>query len=351
MIKQNYSIHYLKLKSSGSMITFSLIYDLNTYEKTTFLFQIRNSQSESVFNSFSPKDFFELLANYAKEDKIELIFFSENEIQIRFLFGWPEKRTIIIGLSKKDVNIQIIESQLKGFEKHFDKITLENKELKEENKELREENKELKKRIEYLENDVKEIRKILSLGFGHTKIKDIGSVIMKDNEFELILFEIKKNLNKEVKGLAKLYQATIDGDSAKNFHSKCDNKPNTLVLIKSAGNRRFGGFTTSQWSSPSSSEYKDDPYAFLFSVDKLKIYTYKKDKKAICNHENCGPCFGYPCDIGIGKNCIKNKELYTCESSPCCSYNYNGDKNALSEDGKASYIYAKEYEVFQVIFY
>ena len=74
------------------MITFSLIYDLNTYEKTTFLSQIRNSQSESVFNSFSPKDFFELLANYAKEDKIELNFSSENEIQIKFFIWMARKK-------------------------------------------------------------------------------------------------------------------------------------------------------------------------------------------------------------------------------------------------------------------
>ena len=32
-----------------------------------------------------------------------------------------------------------------------------------------------------------------------------------------------------------------------NFHNKCDNIPNTLVLIKSEGNRRFGGFTPITW--------------------------------------------------------------------------------------------------------
>ena len=66
---------------------------------------------------------------------------------------------------------------------------------------------------------------------------------MKENEFNLINLAIKSRLNKEVKELKKIYQATIDGDGAINFHSKCDNIPNTLVLIKSAGNRRFGGLT------------------------------------------------------------------------------------------------------------
>ena len=72
---------------------------------------------------------------------------------------------------------------------------------------------------------------------------------MNENEFKLINLGIKNRLNKKVKVLKKLYQALIDGDDIINFHSKCDNIPNTLVLIKSAENRRFGGFTSIPWTS------------------------------------------------------------------------------------------------------
>ena len=51
----------------------------------------------------------------------------------------------------------------------------------------------------------------------------------------------------------------------------------------------------------------------------------------------------------IGKYGIQEKPLIAGESDPNISYNYNGDNNALSE-GKGSWIYASEYEVFQVIF-
>ena len=176
------------------------------------------------------------------------------------------------------------------------------------------------------------------------------SVIMNENEFDLIHLAIKSRINKEVKELKKLYQATIDGDGAINFHSRCDNIPNTLVLIKSAGNRRFGGFTTAQWSSPSSGEYKDDLNAFLFSLDKKKIYSYKKNGCAIYNFKDYGPRFRGAHDICIHYHCIQEKHLYTNESSSNCSYIYNGDNNALSEDGKGNWIYAAELEVFQVIF-
>ena len=75
--------------------------------------------------------------------------------------------------------------------------------------------------------------------------------------------------------MKKLYQATIDGDDAFDFHSKCDNILNTLVIIKSAGNRRFGGFTSKAWKSLSNGKYIDNKNAFLFSLDKQKIILIK----------------------------------------------------------------------------
>ena len=224
--------------------------------------------------------------------------------------------------------------------------------LQKENTELKEENKVLKNTIENLKEEIKEIKKTLEPinNKYQRKIKNNKSVIMKENEFDLINSAIKSRLNKEVKELKKLYQSTINGDGAINFHSKCDYIPNTLVLIKSAGNRRFGGFTTQIWESPSSYQYKDDKNAFLFSLDKQKIYSYKNDGNAICCYKDRGPVFGNGHSISIENNAIQEKKLYTYESWSGCSYNFNGDNNALSEDGRCSYIYAAEYEVFQVIF-
>ena len=261
--------------------------------------------------------------------KISLIK-KDNIINLKFEFeAMFKKNEFEIELVSKDKNLELIEKELN---------------------ELKEENKELKKRIEILENEMKEVKKLINPNFNINKLK-IGnkSVIMNENEFDLIHLAIKSRLNKEVKELKKLYQATIDGDGPINFHSRCDNIPNTLVIIKSAGNRRFGGFTSIPWSS-SGGEYKDDSNAFLFSLDKKKIYSYKKDGYAIYNNKNYGPTFGNGYSIYIGPNCIQDKKLYTNESYSGCSYNFNGDNNALSEDGKASWIYASEYEVFQVIF-
>ena len=329
-IEQNDSKYTLRLNSVGDIITFSLDYNSSNYAKKLPLKEIKDSEDKAMFLSFGPRDFFRFLKKLSEMKKIELIK-KDNNINIKFeLEVMFEKHEINIELASKDQNMEMIEKELK---------------------ELKEENKELKKRIEILENEMKEIKKILNPDFNINRIK-IGnkSVIMKENEFDLIHLAIKSRLNKEVKELKKLYQATIDGDGALNFHSRCDNIPNTLVLIKSAGNRRFGGFTSTQWSSSSSGEFKDDPNAFLFSLDKQKIYSYKKDGYAICNYKDRGPTFGHGHEICIGQHGIQEKHLYTFESYSSCSYNFNGDNNALSEDGKASYIYAAEYEVFQVIF-
>ena len=163
----------------------------------------------------------------------------------------------------------------------------------------------------------------------------------------MIYNAIKNRLNKEIKEIKKLYQASIDGEVPSKFHTKCDNIPNTLIIIQSVGNRRFGGFTTQLWDTRSG--YKDDKNAFLFSLDKKKIYPYKHDGKAIYCHLNFGPVFDKV--ITLYTRPLSKKDLWTNESSIESSYDFYGDNNALSEDGRLSRIQGVECEVFQIIFY
>ena len=106
--------------------------------------------------------------------------------------------------------------------------------------------------------------------------------------------EIENKMNKKIKGINKLYQATKDGGDPINFHSKCDNIPNTLVLIKSEGKRRFGGFTPIPWKSEERYVYKQDSEnkTFVFSLDNKKIYYLKDIENAVYHNKNRGSCFG-----------------------------------------------------------
>ena len=241
--------------------------------------------------------------------------------------------------NKKDIEISLFS------ENKYDEFLEERIiKLENENKEIKKEIAELKAIIEPINKKFKESIKI------NKNIFKINSVIMKQNEFDLISSAIQNRLNKNIKELKKLYQATIDGDSPINFHSRCDNIPNTLTLIKSRGNRRFGGFASECWKSPSSFELKDDINAFLFSLDKQKIYPYKKDDYALKFGKSYGPTFGVgPSCIYTGNSPIQRNTLSTHESYLYASYNFYGDKNALSESG-GNNIYACEIEVFQVIF-
>ena len=169
---------------------------------------------------------------------------------------------------------------------------------------------------------------------------------MKEDEKEMIFSEIENKMNKKINKMKKLYQATIDGGDSKYFHLKCDYISNTLVLIKSEGQRRFGGFTPIPWKSEGG--YKGDPEmkTFVFSLDNKKIYNLRdKNARAVYHSKDSGPCFCLGRDISINKNPLNENTAYTNQSS----FDYKGDMKALSGFDGNNKIKLLEYEVFQII--
>jgi len=286
------------------------------------------SQFFSMINSCN--DFALHLKKLSEGKKLSLNKKSENKINLCFTMEYFSQKQLI------EISLYTSNGLDANLEERIKKLEIENKEL-------RKEIEELKKLIDPISKKFNESLNIKKHIFNN------NSVIMNSKEFDLIHLAIKSRLDKEVKELKKLYQATKDGDGPINFHSRCDGIPNTLTLIKSAGNRRFGGFASQTWESPSSQLNKDDTNSFLFSLDKQQIYSYKKDGKALRCLKDHGPCFGFGFTIGIISNCIQEKGLYTQESNEKCSYNFYGDKNALSESGNNTHIFAQEIEVFQII--
>ena len=163
------------------------------------------------------------------------------------------------------------------------------------------------------------------------------SIIMKRNENSFIFKEIENKMNKRIKEIRKLYQATIDGGEPINFHKRCNNIPNTLVLIQSEENKRFGGFTPIPWASDNLGKKDIKNITFVFSLDDKKIYTLKNiNSNAVYHKEKYGPYFGEHEDIAILGNPIKEKCL-----------KIKGDYSALPQNPTK----ALEYEVFQIKFY
>jgi hypothetical protein len=102
-----------------------------------------------------------------------------------------------------------------------------------------------------------------------------------------------------------LYRGTRDGFGAANFHFECDNHSNTLTIVKALDSSYiFGGFTSITWDS--TSEYKSDPNAFLFSLTNKDNQPSKMRQINTTNSIYCysgyGPIFGGGFDIHICNN-------------------------------------------------
>jgi hypothetical protein len=124
-----------------------------------------------------------------------------------------------------------------------------------------------------------------------------------------------------------LYRGTRDGFGTNDFHSKCDNHSNTLTIFKAKESQFiFGGFTSVSWDS--SSEWKSDPNAFIFSLTnkdnkplKIKINPNELDY-AICCHSQRGPTFGGDICIANNANTTTNSVSYLCSSYKHPQYEY-----------------------------
>ena len=325
-----------------------------------------------IFLTFnSCKDFIDFIKASVENKKMFIKRNKENQMTIEFMVEYLFKQNIIrFDLNQKKMNLELSIQDL--YQKFINiseickNLIEENKNIKEDNIILKQENQKLNERVCILEEKIKIIenenmvnkknnfviqnnavnKDLVSLKMN--KLNLINSTIMEKNEFDMIYSAIKERMNKEIKEIKKLYQATKDGGDSETFHKLCDGISNTLVLYKSAGNRRFGGFASLCWNSESGPI--SDKNCFLFSLDKKKIYYSKIGNFQIADYSYDGPSFASEklYIIRILGNALKEKTLGTAEEE--FKDIFDGDQNALSEDGKCKGIYAKEYEVFQIIF-
>jgi hypothetical protein len=115
------------------------------------------------------------------------------------------------------------------------------------------------------------------------------------------------------------YRASRDGFIAKNFHSKCDEIPNTLTIIKSTNGNIFGGFAEKAWTSDTNVK---DPKSFIISLvnqenkpfkamNTSSLHEYDDNEfYALHCHSSYGPSFGndyYGTDISISSNSNANQ--------------------------------------------
>ena len=172
----------------------------------------------------------------------------------------------------------------------------------------------------------------------YIKKKEPNELFEGDNS-KIVESEEEKEFLKEIlpnKKFKLLYRATKDGDSYENFHSKVDNKGETITLFKTDKNRKFGGHISKSWKN-SGDWQNGDPSYFLFSFDEKKCYKDKKNSlysgmQFYCN-KDWGPDFyggsGVLCiyENGslLGKGSGYEEQKFTLLSNITKDYEFSGE--------------------------
>jgi hypothetical protein len=159
---------------------------------------------------------------------------------------------------------------------------------------------------------------------------------------------LRKWINSEISFKTKLlYRLSRDGASIFNFHSKCDGKSPTLLLVESHDQEKFGGYTTASWDM-FNGDYKNGTKTFLFSLTKNKKYLRKNNI-----HYN-GDIFSGSRDVGPWFG-IHDLYFYGTMND-CYTYKYSGQCAFLDGNGLVdrtnvdNSVHVKEVELYQVIF-
>ena len=136
--------------------------------------------------------------------------------------------------------------------------------------------------------------------FNELELRGFTNEIVKTaKEANQILNWIDKSPSNYLK-VEKLYTATLEENTCRDFHNKCDGKGSTIVLCEELNDGyRFGGYAKEEWDL--SRKRKIDNSSFLFSLDKNKKYTGREDRY-IYGGVNHGPHFGYA-NLGLIWSC------------------------------------------------
>jgi len=203
--------------------------------------------------------------------------------------------------------INEMETKIKNLEEKNKKIN----EMETKIKNLEEENKKIKGEFKGIIDELKaeKEKELAALNEKLIPLMYPKSKILMSPEF----FETLNNWINPLKSskFELIFTASINGDSAKDFHKYCDGKGPTVTIVKGKNGHIFGGYVTVPFSSDCKSHYDDK--AFLFSLTNMKKFPIKIKEQAVCHYSIWGPYIGYKdkCDLAIYKGCF-NKTNY-CE--------------------------------------
>ena len=254
-------------------------------------------------------------------------------------FNSPSSSPIKKEFIESDMNneVKMLKNENNILKSNIDQLKneLEQEKLKSQkiNEQLMAENTTLKNSLNALSEKNKKYASIENLNLDAIK----GDIIKSKEELELLSKKLCYKCDRICFNL--VFKATIDSDQAEAFHYKCDPLEKSLILIESTKGARFGGFTSCSWGGDKEEKYDDS--AFVFSLDKLKIFDILPGEKAIACYPKFGPVF-LGCQIKIYDN------FFTKGGSTYFKgINYDTDENYELSGGEQKYG-VKELEVYEI---
>ena len=136
---------------------------------------------------------------------------------------------------------------------------------------------------------------------------------------------------------------TKDGSNYSNFYEHCQKKGPTLIIIKTTKNRIFGGFTPLNWIKGGGLIIDEANQTFIFSLDLMKKYDMRDNKKYAIRCFNYGPNFGNG-DFFLKEN-LKQGESFANGS---CNYLSELNLELTGGKGNSEEFQTEEFEVYMV---
>lgn len=204
-----------------------------------------------------------------------------------------------------------------------------------------------------ISNSLKNItEKFQELSFKYSMRNCNDSIILEYSQNKDKYVEILKEWT-NCNNMKLLFRGTKDGMTAQAFHSKCDNRGKTIVLIKNDKGNIFGGFASIPWTNNTGS-YFSAPDSFIFTLTNIYNikpikFENKKDGKEVCHNKDYGPLFGNSCDIYISKDFINGVTKSSFPSSYIDSLGKGCSIFTGNSDNSNKNFKIKEIEVFEVI--
>ena len=268
-------------------------------------------------------------------------------IKLKDILGNDEDHNIKLPKKELDTKtkMNIMNKKIKNLENKVEELSKENKDIKEKLNvlyNLYNENKLLKEENDKLKNGKKIEGQNMALKFNNI-VKD-SNIISSNNQIKLILNEIEKQIGL-INQCKLIYRATENGTQISDFHSKCDNIRNTLLIIRTDKNYIFGGFTSTGWKNTKGSNIYDEK-AFCFSLNLNKIYNIINPKNALHIQSTDGrPSFGSNKYVFL----LQNNFLNTTSNYVEKITDYTGENNDYEINGGKQSFKVDELEVFQII--